>query len=493
MANPWWTTVHKTSSIKNDILDIRTRWSSVSAALQTLWLLGALVLLGSAPGHAATSAVTAPAPIAPVAGERHLELTTTKAVLIALPSDAKDVLVADPSVVDIVVKTPRVAYLIGLKTGDTNAFFLDESGKRILSLDIRVDKDLTALRKAITELVPNAAIAVRSVNGDIVLSGEVPSSEAAENAQRLARRFVTSDAGVVNLLRVGRPEQVLIQVRVTEMRRSVAKKLGISLLGTDQGSGGFRSGAARGSALFNDRFAQAVVTGNIGGFLNLQAMIEALEADGYVKTLAEPNLTAMSGESANFLAGGEFPVPVARDDQGRITLEFKPYGVSLKFTPVVLEGGQISMRIGTEVSAISSDGAFVLADTQIPALTVRRAETTVEIPSGGSLVLGGLLRNDASNQLQGVPGLSELPVIGSLFRSNAFQHDESELVVIAVPYIVRPTKPGRLTEPVKGFRPAGDLDRYFLGKLYERYPAAPHPAPQRSGAGEVGYILDWSH
>jgi pilus assembly protein CpaC len=201
------------------------------------------------------------------------------------------------------------------------------------------------------------------------------------------------------MIGITRPEQVLLQVRVTEMRRTVARRLGVSLIGRDSGFS-FNSGAQSSSGLFSDLFGAAVISGSIGTYSSIQVLLEALEEDGYVKTLAEPNLTAMSGESANFLAGGEFPVPVARDNNGQVTLEFKPFGVGLKFTPVVLDSGKISMRVSTEVSALSNEGAFELADIRVPGLTVRRAETTVEIPSGGSLVLGGLLRNDATNNVR---------------------------------------------------------------------------------------------
>src|SRR3954468_14960125 len=336
--------------------------------------------------------------------DRTVELTTTKAMNIDLPRDARDVLIADPLVADVVIKSPRRAYVIGLKAGDTNALFLDEEGNRILQLDIRVEKDLTALRKSLSDLLPGTELSVRSVNGDIVLSGEVRSAEAAENARLIARRFVGEDAGVINMVSITRPEQVLLQVRVTEMRRTVARRLGVSLIGRDSGFS-FNSGS-QGSNLFSDLFGAAVISGSIGNYSSIQVLLEALEEDGYIKTLAEPNLTAMSGETANFLAGGEFPVPVARDNNGQITLEFKPFGVGLKFTPVVLESGRISLRVSTEVSALSDEGAFELADIRVPALTVRRAETTVEIPSGGSLVLGGLLRNDAANNVRGLPGLA---------------------------------------------------------------------------------------
>jgi pilus assembly protein CpaC len=425
-----------------------------------------------------------------VSGSRTLTLTPGKALDLALPRDVREVLVADPKIAEVVVKTPRRAYLIGLKPGETNAFFVDETGARVAALNLRVSLDVGALREGLKALAPHTPIKVQAVNETIMLSGEVASADVAESARQLARRFVKDDNHVVNLMRVAHPEQVLIQVKVTEMRRTVAKKLGINLLGIG-GDVNLRTGVqSDGLALFDNRFGNVMVGGAVAGFRNLQAALEALEEDGFVKTLAEPNLTAMSGESANFLAGGEFPVPVGRDDQGRITIEFKPFGVGLKFTPVVLDGGRISMRISTEVSSINNDtaeGALTLADTRIPALLVRRAETTVEIPSGGSLVLGGLLRNDAANESRGLPGLGKLPVIGQLFRSDDFRRQESELVVIAVPYIVRPTRPSQLSAASDEFKVADDMERIFLGRLYARRPGG---AASAAAKGPVGYILD---
>jgi pilus assembly protein CpaC len=436
---------------------------------------------------AASGPATAQGVSSPMAGDRTVELTTTKALNIDLPRDARDVLIADPAVADVVIKSPRHAYVIGLKAGDTNAFFLDEEGNRILQMDIRVEKDLTALRKALSELLPGTELSVRSVNGDIVLSGEVRSAEAAENARLIARRFVETDDGIINMIGVTRPEQVLLQVRVTEMRRTVARRLGVSVIGRDSGFS-FNSGS-QGGNLFSDLFGAAVISGSIGNYSSIQLLLEALEEDGYVKTLAEPNLTALSGETANFLAGGEFPVPVARDNNGQVTLEFKPFGVGLKFTPVVLDSGKISLRVSTEVSALSNEGAFELADIRIPGLTVRRAETTVEVPSGGSLVLGGLLRNDATSNVRGLPGLADIPVLGTLFRSTEFQREETELVVIAIPYIVKSTAPGKLASPTDGFAPGGDMDQFLLGKLYQRYPGTAG-AMAVSPADPIGFIME---
>lgn len=489
LTSDWWIAlgankvITGSAPVRNCALHSR----SGAVGFRVGWLAALLLLSTLVFSCGSAQAASAPNRLLALQQDQSLTLTTTKAILVSLPRDASSVLVADPAVADIVVRTPRLAYLIGTKPGETNAFFLDAAGNRILTLDIRVERDLGALQEALDNLLPEGNLQARPLNADIVLSGEVGSSDLAESAQRIARRFVTEDAGVVNLIRITRPEQVLIQVRVTEMRRSIAKKLGVSLAGID-GNVNFRTGFQGLAGLFNDRFGVIDAVGsNILGLNTLSVVLEALEQEGLVKTLAEPNLTAMSGETANFLAGGEFPVPVGRDDNGQITLEFKPFGVGLQFSPVVLANGRINLKIMTEVSALSNEGAFVLADIRVPGLTVRRAETTVEIPSGGSLVLGGLLRNDAANQRRGLPGLVDLPVLGALFRSTEFQREETELVVIAVPYIVNPTRPAALSEPTDGFAPGSDIDRFLLGALARRYPAAGN---LQTTSGSIGYIVE---
>jgi pilus assembly protein CpaC len=452
-----------------------------------------------------------------------VQLSLTKSRRINLPVDVRDVIVADPAVADVLVKTPRIAYLIGSKIGDTNAIFLDARGRQVARMEIRVERDLAAMRRAIAELVPNADVQVSALNDDVVISGDVPNSQVAENVRTVARRFVPKDENLVSMIKVTGMQQVLIRVKVAEVRRRVTKKLGMNLFfqGKDFS---FGVGAKTGTNLFSDSFglASSVGAGSYGyggspqvgnstlpwvasGPANLTAnswfaqnlaSIEALEEDGLVKVLAEPNLTAVSGEPATFLAGGEFPVPAGQDTMGRIIIEFKPYGVSLAFTPVVLANGRISMRISTEVSEITTEGAIVLASISVPGLTVRRAQTTVEIPSGGSLVLGGLLRNDSKNTIRGLPGLKDLPVLGAMFRSDDFLRNETELMVIATPYIVRPAPPEGMTLPTDGFAAADDLDMYLLNGLYSRYGGERNPLPgvRRTGPATAhdrpaGYII----
>lgn len=441
---------------------------------------------------------------------RQIALTMTKARSVTLPVDVRDVLVADPEVVDVVIKTPRQVYLIGRSVGDTNAFFTDADGNQVLALDIRVEQDLTALRGALTNLVPDADVSVDAMNGGIVITGSAPTAQSAETVRQIAARFVEEEADLLNLVEVTASQQVLIRVKVAEMRRNVAKRLGVNLYLQD-GRFSFLTGEGPVVGQFPDLYgaggqqgAPFIDTDGNPNFFpvspstplqrfgvdQVTGLIEALEEQGYIKTLAEPNLTARSGEPASFLAGGEFPVPVGRDpDTGVVTLEFKTFGVGLNFTPVVLTSGRISMKISTEVSELSTEGAVTLDNFTIPALAVRRATTTVEMPSGGSLVLGGLLRDDVRNAVRGVPFLANLPILGAIFRSPDFERNETELVVIATPVLIKPMSQREAALPTDGFAPANDLERFVLGKLYRRYgrPEQPvTPGPDR----RIGYIME---
>ncbi|MBI1209174.1 MAG: BON domain-containing protein [Azospirillum sp.] len=459
------------------------------------------------------------APAGGASATRSVTLTLTKADNISLPVDVRDVLVADPTVADVVVKTPRLVYLIGAKIGQTNAFFLDGGGRQVLQLNIKVERDLSALRDAIAALAPTADVKVAAVNEDIVLTGSVPSAEIAENVRQLARRFVAGDNNIVSMVQISGHQQVLIRVRVAEVNRTVTKKLGFNLF--FQGNGfTFQSGAAPQNSFIPDRFGFAsslgagsgvnsvagvgtvkTTSGDFGlasgaaNYSNLAtlgqniASYEALESDGLIKTLAEPNLTSTSGEAANFLVGGEFPVPTGLDQNGNILITFKQFGISLAFTPVVLSSGRINLKILSEVSALSDQGAISIGNIQVPALKVRRAQTTVEMPSGGSLVLAGLLQNDALTNMSGLPGIKDVPILGALFRSTALQRNETELVVVATPLLVRPTSPDQLPLPTDGFGNPNDLDLFLLDGLYSRYGAV-RAVPAKPEAGRpIGYIM----
>lgn len=449
---------------------------------------------------------------------RSIVLGLNKAAVVELPFAARDVLVSDPKVVDAVVRTSRRTYLIGLSVGQTNAFFFNEKGQQILNLEIRVERDLAGLRSAVQQYFPNARVDVQAMNDNIVLSGSVPNASVADQIRDLAARYIGKPEQVLNMLAIEGKEQVMLKVTVAEMQRNVIKQLGVNLSTADdfgnfalrlstlnpfsiQGAalGGLATGVAGsnyGSSLVNQNWngsapiPSGANTSFQNGNVSVQSALQALEEDGIVKTLAEPTLTAISGEGAKFLAGGEFPVPVSKDQQGNITVSYKPFGVGLSFTPVVLSEGRISLKISTEVSELTTAGAIVSQGLSIPGLRVRRAETTLELPSGGSLVMAGLLSDATKQNIDGVPGAKDLPVLGQLFRSRDYQKNETELVVIVTPYIVDPTNKKNIALPTDGFASPSDLETILLGKLNATYGVNDKLPANRSLKGPVGFVVE---
>jgi pilus assembly protein CpaC len=446
---------------------------------------------------------------------QRITLGLGKAAIVEIDADARDVLVSNPDIVDAVVRTPRRIFLMGQKGGQTNAFFFDAQGKQLASIDIRVEKDVTDLSKLIHISFPDTDIKATAINDTVVLTGHVGSAAESLRAQDITSKFAGDDKKVVNVLQIGSSDQVMLKVRVAEMQRSVAKQFGInaaaagfagafplaastenqfSLVGHALGD---LSGAGVGQVC-----SAASTTGNPVGALvmnngvcqirnNFQASLQALERVGLVHILAEPNLTAVSGETAKFLAGGEFPVPVARDRDGNVTVSFKQFGVGLSFTPVVLGPGRISLQLSTEVSELSNAGAFNLASTTstnaftIPALSVRRAETTVEVPSGGSFAIAGLMQHTTKQVLDAFPGVKDMPIIGALFRSRDFSNEETELVVLVTAYLVKPTQEAKLVAPTDGFVPPTDLETILLGRLNAVYAQDKSSARAEAPAGYI--------
>lgn len=436
---------------------------------------------------------------------RSIVLPLNKAAIVELPRAAADVLVSQPTVVDAVVRSPRRVYLLGLAVGQTNAFFFDAEGRQILNLEIQVERDVAALTSLISRLMPDARITAEAVNDNVVLRGSAQTSIQAANAADIAGRFIGDPEKVVTMIAVREKEQVMLKVRIVEMSRQLIKQLGISHSGTvqlDKTALNFATTNLVGAA---GGFSSSGTRTNIGDLEELNFDFEALESVGLVRVLAEPNLTAVSGESAKFLAGGEFPVPVGQDDNG-ITIEFKEFGVGLGFTPMVLDKGRISVKIETEVSEVTSENAFLVpgaftidpttgqpvstGNLSIPGLSVRRAKTTVELPSGGSLVMAGLLQEDMRSTISGVPGLKDAPILGQLFRSRDFQNSETELVIIVTPYLVEATHESQLTDPARGMAPASDLQAILLGKMIATYGLAGSGVQEKTLQGPLGFILD---
>lgn len=447
------------------------------------------------------------------APQQHITLSLDKAALVQLDTDARDVLVSNPAVVDAVVRTPRRIFLLAQKTGQTNAFFFDAKGHQILTIDIRVERDVTDLAAMIHSDMPTSNIRVAALNDNIVLTGMVENTGDSQRAQDLAARFAGDPKKVANLLRIDTSQQVMLKVRVAEMQRSVAKQFGINAVGAfkvanvpviAETSNPYGLAGAALSA------ASGAQVGSIGSDPlhpspnNVQGVLNALEQVGLVHTLAEPNLTAVSGETAKFLAGGEFPVPVSRDQYGNVTVAFKQFGVGLSFTPVVLSPNNISLQISSEVSELTNTGAFTQSggssttntgtststpSLTIPALAVRRAETTVEVPSGGSFAIAGLMQHATKQTIDQFPGLGDMPVLGALFRSRDFQNDETELVVIATAYLVKPGKEKDFASPGDGFVPANDVETVMLGRLNSTYKNDPQGL-KSAGAAKTGFIVE---
>jgi len=376
----------------------------------------------------------------------------------------------------------------------------------------------------------------------VILTGVVMNAADSEKASRIAAQFVSSPEKVLNMLSIAGKDQVMLEVRIVEVQRNVIKQLGVDLnavlgqLGETQYSfglsptfgvngsllggmtGGYKldttkqpvmqqpctgPGWAAGALCpvvvregGNSDAATISNTAGDPGLNSAKGMIQAFERVGLVRTLAEPNLTVLSGEAGKFLAGGEFPVPVAVDNTGKISVEFKPYGVGLGYTPVVLSGGRISLKLSTEVSELSSLGAYSVSGgtgssvLTVPGLTVRRAETTVELPSGGSLMIAGLLQQTTKQTIDAIPGMTNMPVLGALFRSRDFLNGETELVIIITPYIVDPTRPQNLRTPADGLRIAGDMSTVLLGRLNQVVKAPAGANAGRAYQGPVGYVIE---
>ena len=432
---------------------------------------------------------------------KRIKIGLNKSLIVRLPRNARDVLVSNPKKVDAVVRSANLTYLIGLEVGQTNVFFFDSKGREMLTLEVEVERDLTTLRRIINRLLPDARIKVESINDNVILSGIAKSSAEANRAKQLAEKFAGEEKKVLNLIQISGKEQVLLKVTIAEMQRDVLKQLGVDinaalkLGGTVVNFSSLNPFSVAGSAL-NGGGIQGIsnnpVVNNFSGNTvpSVNSVLRAMERVGVLRTLAEPTLTAITGEAAKFLAGGEFPVPAGRDRDGNITIEFKPFGVGLGFTPLVLSGGRISMKVSTEVSELSGQGSVQLGGISIPSLKVRRAETTVELPSGGSLVMAGLIQESLKQTINGFPGIKDVPILGSLFRSRDFQNSETELVVIVTPYIVKSVNRKKLVQPDAGFVIANDAETVFLGQLHKVYGVKGRPLPQGTYRGGVGFIIE---
>ncbi|MEO8421103.1 MAG: type II and III secretion system protein family protein [Hyphomicrobium sp.] len=509
---------------------------------------------------------------------KRIDLGVGRSIVVQFPVPLKDVLVSDPAMLDAVVQSSDRVFLIAKKTGQTNAFFFDEYGQQILTLEVAVGADLSTLDLLLGRLIPGSNVHSEIAGRALVLTGTVRTPIDSNRAAQIAAQFVIANADsnsittgnslnsttnsstttniggpsnyqsnsdsntgaasgnaedvygakpVINLLVVEGEEQVMLRVTVAEVQRSILKQFGVNVgalvnsgnfttailsdnklplnaaaLGglptaaavagglnlfssvTDSATGFGFPGAGLGGGFTNSGVASAWSSGNQA----VNGALRALERDGLLKTLAEPNLTAVSGEPAKFLAGGEYPVPVV-DSLGQVSVVYKEYGIGLAFTPVVLSEGRISLKIETEVSELTQEGAVVLSGIQIPALKKRLANSTVELPSGGSIAIAGLLSEDTRQNIDGFPGLKDVPILGTLFRSRDYLKQETELVVIVTPYMVRPVARQELARPLDGLGDPTDRKSNFLGHINRIYGAG-RPAPVGDLKGDYGFIVE---
>ena len=445
-------------------------------------------------------------PVAPVAADgqmnaRFLALGVGKSIVIDLPRDIKDVLVADPKIANAVVRSAQRAYIIGAAVGQTNIVFFDSAGQQIAAYDIAVKRDLNGVRAALKQTLPNSDIQIEGLGDAVILSGTAASPIEAQQAGDLAARLAGGVDKVVNSIAVRGRDQVMLKVTVAEVARSIIKQMGIDLSGQlNYGTSVVNFNNANPfTATGQPLVAGNAITTSFGSAPSVKATIRAMESAGVVRTLAEPNLTAISGESATFISGGEFPISTgvtcqttAAGSVGQCapSIAYKKFGISLNFTPVVLTEGRISLRVMTEVSEVSNDNSINISGVQVPSVKTRRAETTLEIPSGGSMAMAGLIQDQTKQAINGLPGLSQLPVLGSLFRSRDYINNQTELMVLVTPYIVRAVAQKDLSRPDDGFAAASDPQSDLLGSINRIYGVPGRVEPARNYRGTYGFITD---
>lgn len=469
----------------------------------------ALVLVAGEAGAQTTG--SGPAPVLNVGSSenaisRRLDLSIGRSLIVELPRDAKEVFVANPKVANAVVRTARKLFIIGIADGSTSMFVMDGDGQQITALDINVGRDLNVLRQTLRTALPNSQIDIKPAGDSILLVGTVPNASEATQAVDIAKAFVGGASSwrtgtVINSLTLRDRDQVMVKVTVSEISRKAIKQLGINSTGEWKlGKFSLTPSIENPFPLQPQQLSATAIGAGIGNTQNFT--LRALERAGMARVLAEPTVTAISGESAKFTAGGEVPVPKGQNCSYdvfnrrtcQIQIEYKPIGVALNFTPIVMSDTKISMRIATEVTELDFENQlrFNGANEEalnVPAFRVRKSDTTVELPSGGTLATAGLIQRVSKQSINGLPGLMNLPIIGTLFRSRDYQREETELMIMVTPYIAKPMQPNQIQRPDDGFVEAQDSQSILLGRLNKIYGSGGGPVPQ-AYKGRVGFIAD---
>lgn len=480
-------------------------WTQKAAAAIALLALSAFP---ATPGRAQVETLEGKSSIIRVPANADLPMARTltlglgKAVIFELPVDAQDAIISEPKTIDAAVLTARRVLLFAKAPGVSNVFVMGRDGRRLLIVDIHVKKDVSDLAKTLEQLLSGSRIKVTSSGEGIVLTGTVVTPADAARAGEIATQYLGSPK-VVNMITTGAKEQVMLKITVAELQRDALRRLGVNLPEAILNAGSFTftkvmansfpvTAATAAGAIFN---GPNQVPGILSGTAlqgtaswngnSVSAMLESFERVGLSRTLAEPTLVAISGEAAKFHAGGELPVPVSQD-KDTISVSWKPFGVSVAFTPFVMSEGRISLKVSAEVSELSSQGAVTTGGISLPSIQTRKAETVVEIPSGAALAMAGLLSDQTRQNTDGVPELKNLPILGSLFRSKDFKNSQSELAILVTPYIVRPNDPKQLSRPDEGLLMPSPLRGLLMGHLNRVYGDVPRDLVR----GEHGFVVD---
>ncbi|WP_211295099.1 type II and III secretion system protein family protein [Novosphingobium guangzhouense] len=493
----------------------------LKSALTTVTATAAMTAMTAAPAHAQAHAQTPAASV--VQPTQDVSLSIGAGQLVNVPGAMADVFVANDAVADVQVKSSKQFYVFGKAGGTTTVYASNAAGAVVWSGTVRVGSNLDSVDSMLRLAMPDAKIGVSTMGSNtFLLTGTIKNPEDAAEAERLVHAYAGKDSNVISRLRIATPLQVNLQVRIAEVSRSLLKSLSTKLATLD-GTGGFKFGVGQGGTIGNNFYpgrvlgvgtgatsqvgidpvtgelanltgsnVTATATGTTLGFagkllgLNILGALDAGETVGLVSTLAQPNLTSLSGETADFLAGGEYPIPV-NNGLGATSIEYKKYGVSLSYTPTVLSSGRISMRVRPEVSELSSEGSVTLNGYEVPALTVRRTETTIELGSGQSFMIAGLLSNNTSNTIQKMPGAGDLPILGSLFRSTSYRRGETELVIIVTPYLVNPMNAAsQVALPTDGFNSPNELQRILGNMDSDSSSGAKRPEATMAPSGNSG-------
>ncbi len=466
-----------------------------------------LVAIGIAaafPAHAARPVIAHGTPsIAPSDTTAPLPLDAGKGMLLRLSEDAGSIFVVDPAIADVHSPAPREIYVLGKKPGTTSLYVLGATNKTLVQRTVVVSRDMDEVRNMLQTRFPDAPLTLSGSEGSLIVTGQVKDATEANGVVESLTPYLQAKEVLVNRMTVGEPQQVQLQVKITEVDRNVTQELGINWSSLSNAAGNFVGGIYSGRQFINysnpitsstgstvypfelaSNNAYSFEAGFKTGNTDISAVIDALNQEGLLTVLAEPNLVALSGQTASFLAGGEYPIPVSQVN-GAISVDFKNFGVKLDFTPTVLNNGRISLKVRPEVSQIDSSVSVTTGGLTIPGLSIRRADTTVELSSGQSFAIAGLLENTTSDTISQVPGLGSIPILGKLFTSKNYTNNKTELVITVTPYIVKPVDPGKLRSPLSSLvGPGNDVEYTLMHSSGDSNP--PPGSPRLQGA--AGYV-----